>query len=734
MDYVPSDNDIAEGLRIAGELIDAGIPVFAADPCPVGCPIPGHAREEFHRPPKWQLTYPSRVWLDRWKPGMALAAVGGHVADFLDEDPRSGGDKSIAELMASGDMPRIFGIAETPSGGKHYIISPLGEREANMVMPGLDYQGGAPDGEGRAYVWIAPTVKRSKDPATLGELRPYRWIDVPDLGALKDFAGSDDSGHGFVARLHASRERRAPGARSAAQSPHADAREQDQLFVQPSQIRAASGAFGSPGERSFTRSQAEDYIRPALLDLRAARIGEIEETANRAAVMLAHFVPAFWDADTAYGLLTDALSYTAYDPNGPSGWTADKFRPVLDGRRPSADGWKATVRPDGAPSWRVLSGDTPEPAGPPSDDAVAALLAEMKSPADMVAAKPPPYLIHTMLTMDSIAWIIGAPGSKKSFVALDMAACVVTGRPWQGMKVRQGRVVIIAAEGAGGLGLRLRAWQDRYGDIGEGMFVLPRPVQSADRASWAVLVEACRRIGPALVIADTQARVTVGLEENSASEINVYIDAVDAIRQATGGCVLSIHHTGRAGGDARGSSAIDGAQGTELKTVVDGMTGVLKTEKQKDMAEREDVPLRFESVSLGVDDENDPLSSLVLLPPADAFTAASGAVDTLEDWEALHGKVQVQIFKVLRDQGRSAGLTQAEAKRSVVDRWYGGETGRTRGLRSSTWQTAWSSAKERMTAAGDPIVVNVSGERWALDEVSFAKLNGELNAVLPPSV
>ena len=30
-------------------------------------------------------------------------------------------------------------------------------------------------------------------------------------------------------------------------------------------------------------------------------------------------------------------------------------------------------------------------------------------------------------------------------------------------------------------------------------------------------------------------------------------------------CVLTVHHTGRSGGDARGSSAIDGAQTTELK-------------------------------------------------------------------------------------------------------------------------------------------------------------------------
>lgn len=214
-------------LGIAGELIDAGIPVFAAPPCPAGphaavpagtqgvCSRPGHAggQVEYDLPAKWQLTVPSRVWLERWQPGWALAAVGGHVADFLDEDPRSGGDASVGELAHAGHWPTVFGEAATPSGGRHYLISPLGERKVVGLLPGLDYQGGAPDGRGRGFVWIAPTVKRSK---VDGITRAYEWTTPPDLEWLADYQGltpgsghSDASIEGVRSRIMAARARRA---------------------------------------------------------------------------------------------------------------------------------------------------------------------------------------------------------------------------------------------------------------------------------------------------------------------------------------------------------------------------------------------------------------------------------------------------------------------------------------------------------------------------------------------
>jgi hypothetical protein len=672
-----------EALKIAARMIDAGIPIFAAAPNP---DRPG----EYYLPKEWEKTVPSHTWLEKWRPGWALGAVGGHAADFLDFDPRNGGHESRRELEIQGQMPRSFGTQRTPSGGTHEVISPTGERKG-IVMPGVDLQSGAEQpvhgSHGRGFVFIAPTVRPSKAPETLGQLHAYRWEVEPDLEYLAEFPrGADDTVEGIVARVHARREKQAPE-----RNAFTEAASGDPLFGEHS------------GPRLFTQAEAEAFCLPYLERLERAQIGEIEECANTAAAALYHFVPAFWDAEMAYAVLEQALSTTAYDPDHPaSTWTADKFMAVLDGRRPPLDGWKAERRLTHTEAARE---DPPE-------DAVEALLAEMLTEEELIERPAPQYLIKGLLNLDSEAWTIGEPGCKKSFVVLDQAAHIVKGEAWRGHKVHQGPVVIIAAEGAGGMSTRVKAYRQEYGPIGQGFRMLPRPVQASNAGAWRTLAEACKRIGAVMIVVDTQARVTVGLKENDATDMGIYVEAVRILREHTGACVNTIHHTGRNGGDARGSSAIDGAQSTELKVVKTGpYSGVLKVEKQKDMEEAADIPLSFKRVVVGLDEDGDEVSSLVLVPE-NAFVNAAGQEEP-EAWETGHGEAQVRLIKVLRDQGGSIGLSKAEARMSMIDRFYGGDAKR---LPRSTWNTAWTKVLEKEDASGEPLVFNVSGEKYALNQ------------------
>ncbi len=674
-----------EALDIAASMIKAGIPVFAAPPCPAAhggtCTRPGHTgKEEYDLPGKWQLTVPSTVNLEKWQPGWALGAVGGHLADFLDMDPRNGGETSMAELEAAGQWPRVFGVQQTPSGGFHYVISPLGEHEANGFMPGLDYQGGTPEGKGRAFVFIAPTVKRSKAAENAGQRCTYRWLELPDLDYLAEFDSGDDSTEGVRDRLAAYRERK----NSKAAGP--DNRE----------------------AREFTEDQARMFCDLTIKPLTEARVGEIEERANAAAAQLSHFTPDFWSPEFAHTLLTLALEQTAYDPEHPAaGWTADKFWPVLRHENDRApDDWKAV---------RVAASVAEVVAEP---DEVDALIAEMLTPGQVEELPPPRHLIRDVLTLDSESWLIGGPGSKKSFVALDMAARVSLGQDWQGRATVAGSVVYIVAEGAAGSGKRVKAWQKEHGQMGRVMF-LPRPVQAKNMKAWATLVEACRRIGPVMVILDTQARVTVGLEENSATDLGYYIEAVRALREATGACVLTIHHTGRRGQDARGTSALDGAQSTELTMVPDAnspLLGQLKITKQKDIEEGAALPLRFRKVDLELSEHGEPVDSLVLCPPS-AFDAAQVAPELIEDWETGLPDMTRQIIKALRMVGGQVGITKSECLTVVLDKFY---PGRKRRDIDSTFRTAWTRVLEMTSASGDPVAVNPAGARYAIDAIALA--------------
>lgn len=653
----------AEALTIAGQLIDAGIPVFAAPPCPgATCPRKGHqdGKWEYDLPPKWQLTVPSRMWLDKWQPGWALAAVGGHAADFLDEDPRNGGDKSIAELRAMGAMPQVFGVAETPSGGFHHVILPLKEKETNGFLPGLDYQGGASDGKGRAFVWIAPTVKRSKvEPY---DRRPYRWLQPPDLEWLADSDPDDGSTEALRSAIRARKEVR-PG------------NERDRQHLP---------------QRMFTEAEAQRFCSITLERLEQAPIGEIEEHANAAACQLSHFVPEFWSEEFAYEVLSAALAKTAYDPDHEaSTWTAEKFHDVIagvNGRAP-AD-WEAVRAPESV-----------DEVSAPADE-VDALISEMLSPAEIALRSPPRMLVQGLLTMDSESWMIGAPGSKKSFVATDIAAHVACGRPWQGLRVAQGDVVMIVAEGAGSMGPRIKAWQVEHGQpMSENVHILPRPVQAVDLPAWAVLREACRRLAPVLVVIDTQARVTVGLEENSAKEMGVYIEAVRSIREATGACVLTVHHTGRQGGDARGSSAIDGAQTTELKveSTPGALRGKLKSEKQKDLQLAPDVELIFAVHEVGIDEDGQKVTSLAVV--ADAWRKAAGSLPEAPMRAPSASELEIRkwaermIVTLVRDAPMGEGLTRADVMR-IMDKEWAEDKGRTPAKDWNVTRQAWKAVKE----------------------------------------
>jgi hypothetical protein len=710
-------------LDIARQMAQAGIPIFV---CPPRLDRPG----KYFFKADWQNTIADPSALDAWRPGWGVGAVGGVGADFLDVDPRSGGQESAQELKDAGHWPLTFGTAATPSGGTHHVISRTGERKETGFMPGLDFQAGGDDvdekgSKGRAFVWLAPTVGRSK---VTGELVPYRWIDTPDLEALDEWrapggGSSDASTEHIVARVHAHRARnRAAGERLP--------REAEQS-VWPSPATGGGALFGASGgqARLFTEEEAKAFLTPALLQLREAPIGQIEETGMATTLALEHFVPEFWSPEQAYAIICDALSHTAYDPNGPSDWTADKFLARLDGRRPVPDSWKAQRRVE-------VTYTAPAPPEPATDDKIEALLAEMLTPEQMAEQEPPAHLIRGLLTLDSESWMVGGPGSKKSFIALDMAAHVSLGREWQGREVKQGNVVFIVAEGAGGSGKRVRAWVRTRGPMGEVRF-LARPVQAKDAGAWQVLVEACRRLKPALVVLDTQARVTVGLEENSATEMGIYVERVRAIREATGACVLTIHHTGRKGADARGSSALDGAQSTELTVMVPerSLTGAIKVTKQKDLDEIDDIPLRFKIVDLGQDGRGAPVTSLVLEKKDEwASAAAESTLVLAEDWARNWSGVSEQILTVLVNQGGEIGLTKAETKRNVAELFYGGQVhrggrGRPEGaLVSSTFDTAWTKVLEARAASEDPIVCQSSGQKFVVDPVARGAWTGEHNS------
>src|ERR1700674_809342 len=78
--------------------------------------------------------------------------------------------------------------------------------------------------------------------------------------------------------------------------------------------------------------------------------------------------------------------------------------------------------------------------------------------AELLSIEPPEWLIDGVMPLMGLTALYGQPGGGKSFIALDMALAIASGRPWQGHPVKRGYVVYISAEGGSGLSKRVGAW------------------------------------------------------------------------------------------------------------------------------------------------------------------------------------------------------------------------------------------------------------------------------------
>lgn len=206
--YLPTEQQAA--LEHARHLALSGVPLFLAEPVldPSGEWIPdgGDSGTGYWLPRGWQNSKADERVVDRWRVGMALCAVMGHVVDGVDVDPRSGGDRSLDYMRKQGLLPQSYGRARTASGGVHELVASLGVRSLDGVLPGVDVKAGV-DGGGHGFLFLAPTVKVSKE---TGEFAPYTWEAEPDLDELV-LVGPDGSGSALRELIEGRRRREYEG-------------------------------------------------------------------------------------------------------------------------------------------------------------------------------------------------------------------------------------------------------------------------------------------------------------------------------------------------------------------------------------------------------------------------------------------------------------------------------------------------------------------------------------------
>lgn len=266
--------------------------------------------------------------------------------------------------------------------------------------------------------------------------------------------------------------------------------------------------------------------------------------------------------------------------------------------------------------------------------------------------EPPKWLIKGILEDNSLGVIFGASGHGKSYLVLDMAACIASGRDFHGRKTKQtGAVVYIAGEGHAGLTKRLKAWE-LYNETSlktAPLYISHRPAALCDDELMAHVKAAVEAVGKrqrvALIIVDTWARNMAG-DENSTVDTTKAIRAVDDLREMHHCTGLIVHHSGQAESErGRGSSALRAALDVEYRVEIQNEIMSVKNTKMKDGEPPELMTFSFESIDIDtLDDDGDPV-----------FSAALEEIDVsgIVGKKKRHGAVQIKMLEIIKENGGS---------------------------------------------------------------------------------
>lgn len=233
------------------------------------------------------------------------------------------------------------------------------------------------------------------------------------------------------------------------------------------------------------------------------------------------------------------------------------------------------------------------------------------------SAAPQSWIIKGVIPHAELVVLFGESGSGKSFAVLDMVTAISRGIAWRGHKVRQGRVVYVAAEGAGGFRNRLKAYAHQHSislaDIPVG--VIPSSPNLLMKEDALDIAKSIVHSGGAdVVVIDTLAQTVPGGDENSASDMGKALAHCKGIHRATKAVVILVHHSGKdSSKGARGWSGLRAAADAELEVVRDDDARAIKITKQKDGDDTAEYGFRLEPVIIGFDDDGDEITSCVVM-------------------------------------------------------------------------------------------------------------------------
>ena len=286
----------------------------------------------------------------------------------------------------------------------------------------------------------------------------------------------------------------------------------------------------------------------------------------------------------------------------------------------------------------------------------------------------PPYLIKGFFSSGQLGACVGASGSGKTFILLDMMLTLCCGLPyWQESQyktpARKLNIYYLCGEGFEGVPKRVKAWLIMHPDAELGNINITRTPKNLDQKSDLDFVladmEKCRTLWGSidLVVIDTYNQFNSG-DENAADSVHAFLGNIARMRNALSSpCTILSHHTGvgeNAQNRGRGSSALRAALDFEFLIKKDeeheGLFSLTQT-KQKDLECLPPLGFKLHKTQIGWVDED-----------GEEITSAVVTRDTGAEEEAARLSASFHFLSLFKDewQGRQGHFYAREGNAVIV--------------------------------------------------------------------
>ena len=235
---------------------------------------------------------------------------------------------------------------------------------------------------------------------------------------------------------------------------------------------------------------------------------------------------------------------------------------------------------------------------------------------DLAFLPPIKWRVKGILPAEGLVAIYGQPGCGKSFMVLDLLACVGRGIAWFGHKTTKCPVTFVALEGEVGVSQRIRAYQNYHGQLPITVRFMTQQFNFLTPQDVADLAAAIRACGGdnGIICIDTLNRASSGSDENDSKDMGRIIEAAKNLQELVGGLIILIHHSGKnSDRGLRGHSSLLAALDTAIEVVKNDKQRSWKLTKSKDSRDDLAGAFHLEVVNLGEDDDGETISSCVVV-------------------------------------------------------------------------------------------------------------------------